>query len=372
MFSGLRSQWMTLAWFMISMQSMICVAKLRTSDVDRPRKLFCWRSQASKNVLAWASTRTREGGARGARAGAGGVGAGVGRWGWGLARFSVRPPSRASYLEELVQVDAHDLKDKAQMLAEHHRLHHADDVVLVVRIVLAVELRGGEGEGEREGGGEGERVWGGVGLAGASVGPDQRHVRQGVGDTRRQPAAYQLEDLDLGHGLVQVRGLVLDYLDGHDLRTTRTRGVSTTGRCVRVPARGAHSRTCPEVRCWHLTTWPKVPWPSISRMRYLPRRPTTQRVNAGMCMGLGMGRHVLVARLSADDVVDNEDVVAVRVVVVVVGHAHARLGQDPARVAVRVVRKVGVGVLVKVDQVDRRLLAWLKGRANNAMRAGTG
>ena len=66
------------------------------------------------------------------------------------------------------------------------------------------------------------------------------------------------------------------------------------------------------------------------------------------------------ARLSADDVVDNEDVVAVRVVVVVVGHANARLGQDPTRVAVRVVRKVGVGVLVKVDQVNGRLLAWLK------------
>jgi len=45
------------------------------------------------------------------------------------------------YLEQFVQVDAHELEHKAQMVAEHEGFDHADNVVLVVRVVLTVQLR---------------------------------------------------------------------------------------------------------------------------------------------------------------------------------------------------------------------------------------
>jgi hypothetical protein len=86
-------------------------------------------------------------------------------------------------LDELVQVGREQLEDEAQVLLVNERVTHAQNVVLVVRIQVLVQLM-------------------------------ERSARSMGGHQRK---SYHLKDRDLHHTLVEVRRLVLDNLDGHNL-----------------------------------------------------------------------------------------------------------------------------------------------------------
>lgn len=109
---------------------------------------------------------------------------------------------------------------------------------------------------------------------------------------------------------------------------------------------------------WHLTTWPNVPWPSTSRIRYLsfPNQPVApiRRTQASE------GPPILV--LGPEDVVDVEDVVAVLVVEPAVLSRLARLGEHPARVERRLVVERRVHEMVRLREVRRQRAKGLFGR----------
>lgn len=111
---------------------------------------------------------------------------------------------------------------------------------------------------------------------------------------------------------------------------------------------------------WHLTTWPNVPCPRTSRMRYLlldaalgMRNTDTQQIAE---------IHVLVALLCPKPVVDVQDVVIIFIVITVVVSGLTRLCQHPPRIERSLVAELGITNIICLGDLCCQAFQRLGGR----------